>query len=97
MTNIRVKLLQSSPLRERELDMSGCKFADVTSLYWSFMTMTTVGYGDISAQTPNEKWVAVFSMLAGGFVFGLVIGALSDLSRRSNPGQKEVNKRIGWL
>lgn len=71
--------------------------SDVTSLYWSFMTMTTVGYGDISAQTPNEKWVAICSMLAGGFVFGLVIGGLSDLSRRSNPGQKEVNKRIGWL
>jgi|EP01047_Picozoa_sp_COSAG01_P045480 hypothetical protein len=59
--------------------------------------MTTVGYGDIFSQTAIEKWVACLSMLSGGFVFGLVIGALSNLSKRTNPGQKEIDKRIGWL
>lgn len=69
----------------------------VTALYWSFMTMTTVGYGDIHARTMLEKSVSIVAMLVGGFVFGLMIGSLSDISRRANPAQKEAKKRIGWL
>ena len=70
---------------------------DVTALYWSFQTMTTVGYGDIYSQTVMEKWFACAAMLLGGFVFGMVIGTLSNISKRANPGQREVDKRIGWL
>ena len=69
----------------------------VTALYWSFMTMTTVGYGDVHARTTLEKIVSITAMLVGGFVFGLVIGSLSDISRRANPAGKESKKRIGWL
>ena len=69
----------------------------VTALYWSFMTMTTVGYGDIHARTILEKGVSIVAMLAGGFVFGLMIGSLSDISRRANPAGKESKKRVGWL
>eukprot|EP01043_Picozoa_sp_COSAG02_P062262 COSAG02_NODE_8546_length_2530_cov_1.521596_2_plen_340_part_00 len=69
----------------------------VTSLYWSMMTITTVGYGDVHARTLLEKGVSMLCMIVGGFIFGLIIGALSDLSRRSNPAQKELNKKVGWL
>jgi hypothetical protein len=69
----------------------------VTSVYWSMMTITTVGYGDVHARTLLEKGVSIICMIVGGFIFGLIIGALSDLSRRSNPAQKETNKKIGWL
>lgn len=69
----------------------------VTSVYWSMMTITTVGYGDVHARTLTEKGISIICMLVGGFIFGLIIGALSDLSRRSNPAQKETNKKIGWL
>ena len=31
----------------------------LTALYWAFQTMTTVGYGDIPANTFYEKWAAV--------------------------------------
>ena len=69
----------------------------ITSVYWSMMTITTVGYGDVHARTILEKGVAMICMIVGGFIFGLIIGALSDLSRRSNPAQKETNKKVGWL
>ena len=43
----------------------------LTSLYWGMTTMTTVGYGDISASTTAEKVYSIVSMLVGGFMFGM--------------------------
>ena len=42
----------------------------LTSMYYAYATMTTVGYGDISATTLFEKVAAVLAMIIGGFVFG---------------------------
>jgi hypothetical protein len=69
----------------------------VTALYWSMMTITSVGYGDIHSQTLSEKCVAIFGMMLGGFTFGLVIGRMSELSRRSNPAKRAQTRRLGEL
>eukprot|EP00854_Cymbomonas_tetramitiformis_P005587 gene5587-6774_t len=63
-----------------ELDDSMYK-ADmyIASIYWAFTTMTTVGYGDISAFTRMERIFAVIGMIAGGFVFSLIIGTMADV------------------
>eukprot|EP01043_Picozoa_sp_COSAG02_P017537 COSAG02_NODE_796_length_17128_cov_176.587586_8_plen_645_part_00 len=69
----------------------------LTSLYWAFMTMTTVGYGDIPARTNYEKWAAVLGMLIGGFTFGLIVGALGEMARKANPGETFRTKKIGQI
>ena len=73
----------------------------MTSMYYAYATMTTVGYGDISATTYIEKIAAVFSMIIGGFVFGLIVGTLSDLSAQANPldrvKTKQLSKVVGIL
>ena len=69
----------------------------MTSLYWAFMTMTTVGYGDIPAGTVYEKAIAVFGMLVGGFTFGLIVGALGEVARKSKPGDALLSKKISQL
>ena len=67
------------------------------ALYWSIMTMTTVGYGDISPSTTVELMCAIFAMLIGGFVFGLIVGNLSDMARRANPAKRMFDKKVGCM
>ena len=73
----------------------------MTSMYYAYATMTTVGYGDISATTYFEKVAAVFAMIIGGFVFGSIVGTLSDLSAQANPldrvKTKQLSKVVGVL
>jgi hypothetical protein len=51
------------------------------------MTMTTVGYGDIVPETVSEVLTCIAGMIVGGFVFGLIVGNLSELSKRANAGE----------
>lgn len=53
------------------------------SLYWSTMTITTIGYGDVPVSTPVERTVATVVMLIGGSVYAYVACAMySEGARR---------------
>jgi voltage-gated potassium channel len=62
----------------------GAAFASVENIpvgdgiYWAIVTMTTVGYGDITPTTTAGKLVAVFVMLVGIGTATLVIGAVAQ-------------------
>ncbi len=53
------------------------------TLWWAIVTMTTVGYGDISPETGSGKAIAVVVMLAGITVFGVVTANLAAWFTRS--------------
>jgi len=59
----------------------------ITSLYWSIQTLTTVGYGDVSAVTVPEQILAILWMIIGVGFYSLTISNISifinDLNREA--------------
>jgi voltage-gated potassium channel len=52
------------------------------SIYWAIVTMTTVGYGDISPQTPIGQLLASMVMIIGYAIIAVPTGILTvELSR----------------
>jgi voltage-gated potassium channel len=48
------------------------------ALWWAVVTATTVGYGDVSPQTPEGRVVAVFLMITGIGVIGVFTATLAS-------------------
>jgi voltage-gated potassium channel len=66
-------------------------------LYWAFVTVTTVGYGDVVPTTVGAKLVAVALMLGGiGFLFVLA-GAVVEHFVAVEVEEREVLRRIDAL
>ena len=48
------------------------------AMYWAITTLTTVGYGDITPQTPLGKLIAGVTMVSGLLLFALPIGIIAN-------------------
>lgn len=63
-----------------------------TSMYWAIVTLTTVGYGDISPATPFGQFMASLIMLLGYAIIavptGIVTSEISASSKRKNQDQR---------
>ena len=51
----------------------------IASVYWAFTSLTTVGYGDISANTSIERCLAIMWMVVGVYFFSFTIGSLASI------------------
>ena len=47
--------------------------------YWAIMTISTVGYGDISLPTPGEKVCGICAMCVGGAAYAYIVGAICGI------------------
>ncbi|MCR4852746.1 MAG: ion transporter, partial [Prevotella sp.] len=48
-----------------------------SSVYWAIVTMTTVGYGDITPVTPIGRLLSAFVMLLGYTIIAVPTGIVS--------------------
>ena len=63
-----------------------------SAIWWSVVTLSTVGYGDISPVTTEGRLVAMALMVSGLGVFGFVTGFVTSLMQ--DPEEDEVLRRI---
>ena len=65
-------------------------FKDIpTSIYWAVVTVTTVGYGDISPVTPLGQILSVILMLCGYSIIAVPTGIITAEMRQAGYGNRE--------
>ena len=70
---------ESSWVMRCGIDAAGPMAQYVRSLYWTITTMTTVGYGDITAARTSEYVVSMVVMLLGASMYAFIIGNVASL------------------
>jgi voltage-gated potassium channel len=67
-------------------------------MYWAIVTITTVGFGDLTPQTSLGRFLASLLMLLGYAILAVPTGIMSsELLRadRENPAQPEITPPCG--
>ena len=57
----------------------------ISALYYTIVTMLTVGYGDIHPTNPQERAYSVFTMLSGGVIFGALMSKVASVIDKRHP------------
>ena len=64
----------------------------VTSLYWVFTTIATIGYGDIYPITMYEKIFAIVTMIVSSGAFAYTVGSLGSLLSKHTALEKDYRE-----
>jgi CRP-like cAMP-binding protein len=69
----------------------------LASVYWAFTTLSTIGFGDIKANSDAEKVVACIVMLIGAVMLGYILSRFTDLVSSVNIKAARRRSRLGML
>ena len=59
----------------------------VAALYWSVMTLTSIGYGEMTPLNTTERVLCSIYMLLSGMMWTYVIGTVAAIATTLNPNQ----------
>ncbi|MFH6935505.1 ion transporter [Flavobacterium sp. YO12] len=62
-------------------------------IYWTIVTLTTVGYGDISPQSPLGQFIAAFVMILGYGIIAVPTGIVTAEFAKSSLKSSSVNTK----
>ena len=66
------------------------------SIYWAIVTITTVGYGDISPQTPLGQFISSIIMIVGYSIIAIPTGIVSaEIAKQNYKKDKPKCKNCG--
>ena len=63
-------------------------------LYFAITSLTTVGYGDISAFTTAEMFIAMMWMMFGVGVYSFIVGTLSSVLTSMDARSEMVENKV---
>jgi len=66
----------------------------VAASYWAFTTMTTVGYGDISATTVAERTFAIMGMIVGGLMLSTIVSKIIIIFDEAHLHEKMLKAKM---
>jgi voltage-gated potassium channel len=68
-------------------------------VYWANTTINTVGYGDISAQTPGGKVLSMVLQWTGNVILAMLIGGVAAFAQQLLLGEdvEEISKEVDEL
>ena len=66
-------------------------------IYFTVTTITTVGYGDISASTTGERIMCIILMLIGVVSYSYAIGSLSSLLTSLDSKTAKLKEKLSIL
>ena len=69
----------------------------ITSLYWAFTTLTTVGFGDIVPSTNIERLFAMFVMLMGSVIYATIFGNVSLLVQNFDKQHARLRRALNQM
>ena len=74
----------------------GPSFGGFDDLYFVIVTLTTVGYGDLTPATHNEKILAIILILIGIFVFSTITAAMSSFltDRIIDADEEDIEEKL---
>tara|TARA_R110000772_G_scaffold153061_2_gene264022 strand:+ start:144 stop:464 length:321 start_codon:yes stop_codon:yes gene_type:complete len=61
------------------------------SLYFSIITLTTIGYGDFSPQTVAGKWFTIFYIILG---VGIILTFINTVYKHFSPSKKDKDNHM---
>mmetsp|Transcript_553 Transcript_553/g.738 ORF Transcript_553/g.738 Transcript_553/m.738 type:complete len:272 (+) Transcript_553:881-1696(+) len=67
------------------------------SCYWAIVSITSVGYGDITPQNATEMLLTTVYLLAAAFFWAWIIGVMSTIGATSDPAAIEHKQTMDLL
>ena len=64
------------------------------SIYWCIVTLTTVGFGDITPITPLGQFIASFVMIMGYGIIAVPTGIITAEIAKNTPRTRESDKKV---